>query len=152
MYTNDDDIELTTYVKDVINAGSTYSTALVRTYIRDLADQNHRTSWKQFNAIVLPHVQGLSPDGNIRYRTCLLEDSNPQEKIYQPRILSLDGGGVRCLSSLLVLREIMEDIGRQTGANETPLPCDYFDLIGGTSWGGLSAIMLGRLRMVSFHS
>lgn len=65
-----------------------------------------------------------------------------------PRILSLDGGGVRGLSSLLVLRQIMEEIQRQTDAQETPRPCDYFDLIGGTSTGGLIAIMLGRLRMV----
>jgi patatin-like phospholipase/acyl hydrolase len=42
----------------------------------------------------------------------------------------------------------MEEIGRQSGAGRTPLPCDYFDLIGGTSTGGLIAIMLGRLRMV----
>jgi len=68
---------------------------------------------------------------------------------HDPRILSLDGGGVRGLSSLLILREIMEDIEQRTGASETPRPCDYFDLIGGTSTGGLIAIMLGLLGMVS---
>ena len=55
---------------------------------------------------------------------------------------------MRGLSSLLILREIMEEIQRQSGAEETPLPCQYFDLIGGTSTGGLIAIMLGGLRMV----
>lgn len=70
-----------------------------------------------------------------------------------PRILSLDGGGVRGLSSLLILREIMEEIGRGPGNPDNPLPCHYFDLMGGTSTGGLIAIMLGRLRMVfSFHA
>jgi len=64
------------------------------------------------------------------------------------RILSLDGGGVRGLSSLLMLREIMEEVGRRAQVHEPPLPCQYFDLIGGTSTGGLIAIMLGRLRMV----
>jgi predicted acylesterase/phospholipase RssA len=68
-----------------------------------------------------------------------------------PRILALDGGGVRGLSSLLILREIMEEIERQSGAKQTPLPCEYFDLMGGTSTGGLIAIMLGRLRMVRFR-
>jgi patatin-like phospholipase/acyl hydrolase len=65
-----------------------------------------------------------------------------------PRILTLDGGGVRGLSSLLILRDIMEDIAQRTDAAETPRPSEYFDLIGGTSTGGLIAIMLGMLGMV----
>ena len=48
-----------------------------------------------------------------------------------PRILSLDGGGVRGLSSLLILREIMEEIQRQSGSQDTPLPCEYLILLAG---------------------
>ena len=85
-------------------------------------------------------------------------------------ILSLDGGGVRGYSSLLILKRIMEEVGRIERENNpdarsssysplvSPLPqlaaettdyrpCHYFDYIAGTSTGGLSAIMLGRLRM-----
>ncbi|KAG9077252.1 hypothetical protein FS749_010876, partial [Ceratobasidium sp. UAMH 11750] len=57
------------------------------------------------------------------------------------RLLSLDGGGVRGVSSLRILKAIMDRIS--PGAR----PCEYFDLIAGTSTGGLIAIMLGRLRM-----
>jgi predicted acylesterase/phospholipase RssA len=58
-------------------------------------------------------------------------------------LLSLDGGGVRGLSSLLILQKLMESLD----PDNPPLPCDYFDMIGGTSTGGLIAIMLGRLHM-----
>jgi serine/threonine protein kinase len=66
-----------------------------------------------------------------------------------PRILSLDDGGIRGLSSLFILRGIMEKIRAQTKATETPLPCQYFDLIGGSGTGGLIAIMLGLLEMAN---
>ncbi|KAG9672833.1 phospholipase, patatin family protein, partial [Aureobasidium melanogenum] len=58
-------------------------------------------------------------------------------------LLSLDGGGVRGLSSLYILQRIMDGID----SDNPPKPCDYFDIIGGTSTGGLIAIMLGRLEM-----
>jgi patatin-like phospholipase/acyl hydrolase len=76
-----------------------------------------------------------------------IPDDAERRILKQPRILSLDGGGVRGLSSLLILKDIMEEIRRKAGHESTPLPCEYFDLIGGTSTGGLIAIMLGRLRM-----
>ncbi|EXL66129.1 hypothetical protein FOPG_17678 [Fusarium oxysporum f. sp. conglutinans race 2 54008] len=41
----------------------------------------------------------------------------------------------------------MEKIQKAKKLDEVPRPCDYFDLIGGTSTGGIIAIMLGRLRM-----
>ena len=72
-------------------------------------------------------------------------------------ILSLDGGGVRGISSLYILKELMDQIklklmhDKPDEPLETLRPCDVFDLICGTSTGGLIAIMLGRLEMVYFN-
>lgn len=44
----------------------------------------------------------------------------------------LDGGGVRGIISLPILQNIMEQVAPGADAR----PCDYFDLIGGTSTGG----------------
>ncbi|KAG5651485.1 hypothetical protein H0H81_008485 [Sphagnurus paluster] len=63
------------------------------------------------------------------------------------RLLALDGGGIRGLSGLVILREIMKRIEAERGLGTTPRPCDYFDMIGGSGTGGLLAIMLGRLGM-----
>ena len=52
------------------------------------------------------------------------------------RLLSLDGGGVKGLAILLTLHRIFRTIQRQENLPEMPRPCDYFDLIGGTSTGG----------------
>ncbi|KAK5452828.1 hypothetical protein LTS15_006976 [Exophiala xenobiotica] len=64
-------------------------------------------------------------------------------------LLSLDGGGVRGLSTLYILKSLMTQLNheRQKIGAPTLKPCELFDLIGGTSTGGLIAIMLGRLEM-----
>ena len=51
---------------------------------------------------------------------------------HELRLLALDGGGVRGLSSLLILERLMETID----PDSPPKPCEYFDMIGGTSTGG----------------
>ncbi|KAG5645629.1 hypothetical protein DXG03_005620 [Asterophora parasitica] len=61
------------------------------------------------------------------------------------RVLIIDGGGFRGLGSLLVLQEIM--LAAESRARQRLLPCDVFDLICGTSTGGLIAVLLGRLGL-----
>ncbi|KAK2014984.1 phospholipase, patatin family protein [Colletotrichum eremochloae] len=64
-------------------------------------------------------------------------------------LLSLDGGGVRGLSTLFILKGIMDRLNHERQGIGLPSvkPCEVFDLIGGTSTGGLIAIMLGLLEM-----
>ena len=54
-----------------------------------------------------------------------------------------DGGGIRGVAILTTLKAVMMRIkddlvksGELAKTDELPLPCDYFDLIGGTSTGG----------------
>jgi hypothetical protein len=58
-------------------------------------------------------------------RTCIMPGSDL-------RLLALDGGGVRGLSALMILEKLMETVN----PDAPPKPCDYFDMIGGTSTGG----------------
>jgi len=51
-----------------------------------------------------------------------------------PTALSLDGGGVRCLMSLMILEKLEEKTGKHT--------TELFDMIGGTSAGGMCAVLL----------
>lgn len=44
-------------------------------------------------------------------------------------VLSLDGGGVRGYSTLMLLKKVMDSVGKER-------PCEVFDMIGGTSTGG----------------
>ena len=56
----------------------------------------------------------------------------------------LDGGGVKGLAELRILERLfrtIRDERRKKGIqiDELPLPCEYFDIIGGTSTGGYVA-------------
>ena len=109
---------------------------------------------------------------NVDPSFATVDEDSPWARKY---ILSLDGGGVRGYSSLLLLKHLMEEIAilekdndaQATSSAFSPLidpnslysdpmtkelkdtfrPCHYFDFVGGSSTGGLIAIMLGRLRM-----
>ncbi|KAJ2900295.1 uncharacterized protein MKZ38_002513 [Zalerion maritima] len=62
-------------------------------------------------------------------------------------LLALDGGGVRGLSEAVILNDLMIRIKTLKNLPYVPKPCDCFHMIGGTSTGGLLAIMLGRMQM-----
>lgn len=76
-----------------------------------------------------------------------------EKKGLPKQLLSLDGGGVKGISSLLILEAIMEEVKKREIADGTNTstddrkPVDYFHLAAGTSTGGLIALMLFRLHM-----
>jgi hypothetical protein len=57
------------------------------------------------------------------------------------RILALDGGGIRGILTIQMLKRIESLVRSRTGDDSTVLS-DYFDLIGGTSTGAISASAL----------
>ena len=50
--------------------------------------------------------------------------------------MMIDGGGVRGLSSLMILKDIMRGLNRGRSPENIQQPWQVFDLIGGTSTGG----------------
>jgi len=62
-----------------------------------------------------------------------------------------DGGGIRGLSPLLMLKEILYRIQQESQLEELPRPCDIFDLAGGTSTGGYVITFRFRTLDYLFH-
>src|SRR5260370_35373552 len=70
-----------------------------------------------------------------------------------------DGGGIRGLSELIMIREVMQRLMDEENAqrerdgeellSELPKPCSYFDLIGGTSTGGCAALHFYNHRHIT---
>lgn len=53
-----------------------------------------------------------------------------------PRLISVDGGGIRGYSELIMIESIMKRAQLLLKLSDMPLPADHFDLIAGTSAGG----------------
>lgn len=103
-------------------------------------------------------IDDHDPDISLRSPQCLAParpkfapTASLQRSCSGLRLLSLDGGGVRGLLSVVVLEQVMVRMGRELQLERTagtPKPCDFFDIICGTSTGGLIAVMMGRLHMI----
>jgi patatin-like phospholipase/acyl hydrolase len=78
----------------------------------------------------------------------LSDHQMPSKKPETTYILTFDGGGVRGLSSLIILKRLMKRVNEQDGLQPEGLtPKDLFSLVAGASTGGLIALMLGRFGM-----
>ncbi|KAL9608109.1 MAG: hypothetical protein Q9167_007033 [Letrouitia subvulpina] len=64
------------------------------------------------------------------------------------KILTIDGGGLQGISTLLILDKLLNAIARNNGVlNSKPRPCDVFDVIAGIGAGGWLALLLGRFQL-----
>ncbi|KAH8832112.1 hypothetical protein DL96DRAFT_1779913 [Flagelloscypha sp. PMI_526] len=63
------------------------------------------------------------------------------------RLLCFDGGGLCCLSQALIVKEMLDRLQYDSNSSRSLKVVDYFDMIGGSGFGGLLAIMAGILEM-----
>ncbi|KAH8833241.1 hypothetical protein DL96DRAFT_1705245 [Flagelloscypha sp. PMI_526] len=63
------------------------------------------------------------------------------------RLLSFDGGGLHCISQALIIQDTLRRIEHDLSLPSPPKVSDYFDMICGSGFGGLLAIMCGILHM-----
>ena len=81
----------------------------------------------------------------LSYHSIPLNSTLPFHMVAK-RVLSLDGGGVRGISSLLILRELLCLVSGELQDGPDPmLPLDVFNIVVGTSTGGYVDISLLRL-------
>lgn len=74
-------------------------------------------------------------------RTVLFPPSKPL------KILTIDGGGLQAISTLLILDKLLDTIAKTNKTDQRPRPCDVFDTIAGIGAGGWLALLLGRFHL-----
>ncbi|KAI6752499.1 hypothetical protein HG530_013868 [Fusarium avenaceum] len=82
----------------------------------------------------LDELKGLNRRGHEPNHKCSWHPDRVKPKAAGPRVLALDGGGVRGIVELLVLRQIERHVGYGIAIHE------LFDLVVGTSTGGIVAL------------
>ena len=96
--------------------------------------------------IICPHCQRpaqviyprASPKETPEAAIVLVLGGHPSKNAGYNRLTTLlDGGGMRGLSSLFILKALMEEVQKVINSNDEPLPGNYFTFIMGTSTGGL---------------
>lgn len=119
--------------------------------LADISKESHDSAYRTDNISFtdLPGAKTLSEARSETEPRLSSTIENESSKWKSPaRILCLDGGGVRGLSTLMILRRIMDKIADDEGREHGSLrPCDYFDFICGTGTGGIIAILVGRLKL-----
>ncbi|MCJ1245852.1 hypothetical protein MMC30_003056 [Trapelia coarctata] len=64
------------------------------------------------------------------------------------KVLTIDGGGLQAISTLLILDKLLDTIATRNGVEgRRPRPCDVFDTIAGIGAGGWLALLLGRFQL-----
>src|SRR5215471_8870465 len=74
--------------------------------------------------------------------------ADPLRSVKPLKILTIDGGGLQAITSLLILDKLLAEIAANNKVPHLkPRPCDVFDTIAGIGAGGWLAIPLGRFHM-----
>ena len=107
------------------------------------SDPDLRPQLEALDKILKDTWNNARPNPPIRLAACTSPGTS---------LLSLDGGGVKGVSSLMILEAIMKKVWKiekpkADYPDEGTKVHQYFQLAAGTSTGGLAAVMLFRLRM-----
>ena len=127
-------------------SGTNEGTSLTDRTVRKAATESHGMAALS-GAPVTSGGPSEDPSPALNADTHVIKNILPPARTL--RVLSLDGGGVKGYTTLLILQRIFRTLKNIADLDDDSVlrPCDVFDLIVGTSTGGIIATMLGRLEM-----